>query len=91
MYWEDADWCKRAHDDGLRVIFEPALAVVHYQGTSSASKPRATTLAFHRSAYRYYRKHVARRKSTRAYAAVLLALRCAIKLMAPLFPRPRTR
>jgi N-acetylglucosaminyl-diphospho-decaprenol L-rhamnosyltransferase len=82
MYWEDADWCRRARDDGFRIVFEPALEVVHYQGTSSASRPVATTLAFHRSAYRYYRKHVARRSGTRACAAVLLTLRCAIKSVA---------
>ena len=81
MYWEDADWCKRAREDALRIVFEPALEAIHYQGTSSASRPIATTVAFHKSAYRYYRKHVARRTSTRACAAAALGLRCAIKLL----------
>jgi N-acetylglucosaminyl-diphospho-decaprenol L-rhamnosyltransferase len=93
MYWEDADWCKRAHDRGLRVAFEPTLKVVHYQGTSSATRPMATTLAFHKSAYRYYRIHVARNSGARACAAVALAVRCAVKLAVVLLrpgPSPQT-
>jgi N-acetylglucosaminyl-diphospho-decaprenol L-rhamnosyltransferase len=80
MYWEDADWCKRARDDGFCIVFEPALEAIHYQGTSSASRPIATTFAFHRSAYRYYRTHVARSSGARACAAGLLAVRCAVKV-----------
>lgn len=80
MYWEDADWCKRARGDGFRIAFEPALEAVHYQGTSSASRPMASTLAFHRSAYRYYRIHVARSSSARACAAAVLTVRCAVKV-----------
>jgi N-acetylglucosaminyl-diphospho-decaprenol L-rhamnosyltransferase len=80
MYWEDADWCKRARDNGLYISFEPALEVIHYQGTSSATKPVATILAFHRSAYRYYRIHVAHSSSARACAAAVLTVRCAVKI-----------
>jgi N-acetylglucosaminyl-diphospho-decaprenol L-rhamnosyltransferase len=80
MYWEDADWCKRAHDRGLRVVFQPTLKVVHCQGTSSATRPMATTLAFHKSAYRYYRIHVTRNSCARASAAAALTVRCTVKL-----------
>jgi N-acetylglucosaminyl-diphospho-decaprenol L-rhamnosyltransferase len=80
MYWEDADWCKRAHDKGFCIEFEPALNVVHQQGSSSASRPIATTIAFHRSAYRYYRLHVARGSTARTCAALILTMRCAVKL-----------
>ena len=54
MYWEDADWCRRARDLGLSVIYDPALVVRHQQGTSSRERPLATTVAFHRSALRYW-------------------------------------
>jgi N-acetylglucosaminyl-diphospho-decaprenol L-rhamnosyltransferase len=80
MYWEDADWCRRARDSGLTITFEPALEVVHHQGSSSASRPKATTIAFHRSAYRYYRLHVARGGTARTCAALILTMRCAVKL-----------
>lgn len=81
MYWEDADWCRRAHDRGLKVVYDPALAVSHQQGSSSATRRTATTLAFHRSAYRYYRLHVARNPVSRAAGAAVLAARCAVKLV----------
>lgn len=82
MYWEDADWCRRAAGMGLRVEYRPELVVVHHQGASSSSSPRRTLVAFHRSAARYYRLHVARsRLEARAAACALLA-RLAIKLAA---------
>lgn len=80
MYWEDADWCRRAHHRGLKVVYDPALAVSHRQGSSSVTRRAATTLAFHRSAYRYYRLHVARDPVSRTAAGVALAVRCALKL-----------
>jgi len=57
MYWEDADWCRRAHDRGLRISYEPSLRVHHSQGASSSYRPLATIVFFHRSAWRYHRTH----------------------------------
>lgn len=82
MYWEDADWCRRARDAGFSVRYCPQLAVSHHQGSSSASRPFATTVAFHRSAYRYYRVHVARNQLTGLAAGAGLSARCALKLVA---------
>ena len=82
MYWEDADWCRRAHVLGLGVLYEPALVVRHAQGSSSRERPVAATIAFHRSALRYWRKHVARSRLSVAAAAVALAARCLVKLIA---------
>jgi len=89
MYWEDADWCTRAHAAGLRVVYDPALQVRHTPGSSAASRPIATTIAFHRSAYRYYATHVASRRVACALAALVLALRCTLKLGAALIARAR--
>jgi N-acetylglucosaminyl-diphospho-decaprenol L-rhamnosyltransferase len=80
MYWEDADWCRRAHDRGMRVEYEPALTVVHHQGSSSASRPFMSIVVFHRSAFRYWRLHVGRSRAATALAGAALALRCAVKL-----------
>ncbi len=89
MYWEDADWCKRARNCGFNISFEPALAVVHHQGSSSASQPTATAVAFHRSAYRYYSLHLARGNTARACVALILTMRCAVKLAGALLrPQP---
>lgn len=80
MYWEDADWCKRAHDLRLRVQYEPALTVHHDQGSSSSSRPAATIIAFHRSAMRYWSTHVATGLLSRSMAAAALTLRCGFRL-----------
>jgi N-acetylglucosaminyl-diphospho-decaprenol L-rhamnosyltransferase len=82
MYWEDADWCFRARTKGYSTIYEPSLVVTHHQGSSSRQRPVAATVAFHRSAYRYWRLHVARSPVSRAGAALALAVRCAFKLAA---------
>jgi N-acetylglucosaminyl-diphospho-decaprenol L-rhamnosyltransferase len=82
MYWEDADWCRRAHAKGYSVIYEPALVVTHRQGSSSRYRAVATTISFHRSALRYWRINVARSPASTAVAATALAIRCALKLTA---------
>ena len=81
MYWEDADWCRRATVMGLRVEYRPELVVVHHQGASSASSPLRTLVAFHRSAARYYRLHVARSPIEACVAAGALLARLAVKLV----------
>jgi N-acetylglucosaminyl-diphospho-decaprenol L-rhamnosyltransferase len=80
MYWEDADWCWRASQMGYIVVYDPALVVVHHQGSSSQSRPFASTIAFHRSALRYWRTNAARTPASTIAAAVALTLRCAVKL-----------
>ncbi len=82
MYWEDADWCRRAHEAGLRIVYDPRIVVTHHQGSSSRSRPIATTVAFHRSALRYWRIHAARSSVSVVAAAVLLTVRCSLKLIA---------
>lgn len=80
MYWEDADWCFRAHERGLEVLYEPSLVVTHRQGTSSRDRPFATTVAFHRSALRYWRLHAAHTPFAVAAGAVALGTRCGLRL-----------
>jgi N-acetylglucosaminyl-diphospho-decaprenol L-rhamnosyltransferase len=82
MYWEDADWCRRAHTAGYSVIYDPRLVVTHRQGASSRYRSAATIIAFHRSALRYWRKHVASSPVSVSAAAAALATRCVLKLIA---------
>ncbi|HSL00816.1 MAG TPA: glycosyltransferase family 2 protein [Rubrobacteraceae bacterium] len=56
MYFEDADLCRRAREDGWSVTFLPHIEVVHRAGGSSRSRPRAVWL-LHKSAFLYHRKH----------------------------------
>lgn len=89
MYWEDADWCRRARDHGLRVRYEPTLVVRHRQGSSSSFRPLATIVAFHRSAWRYFRRHARRQPARDVVVAAGLAMRAALKILLALVRRHR--
>ena len=82
MYWEDADWCRRARNIGLRVEYRPDLIVTHRQGSSSSLRPWRAIIQFHRSAALYYRRHVARSRAELALAGSLLTVRLLLKLAA---------
>ena len=85
MYWEDADWCRRSLSAGMRVEYEPSLSVVHHQGSTSAARPLMTIIAFHRSAFRYWRLHVSRSLLATGLGGAVLACRCTLKLAAAVF------
>lgn len=57
MYWEDADYCRRATLGGLSCHYLPQSAVTHTGGASSAHNVVPSIRAFHRSAFRLYWKH----------------------------------
>jgi N-acetylglucosaminyl-diphospho-decaprenol L-rhamnosyltransferase len=83
LFWEDADWCHRIKDAGYGVWCVPAASVLHHEGGSRGHGwSRATITAFHRGAYRYWRKHHAPQpwNPMRWLAAALLAARAALLL-----------
>ncbi|MDZ7842669.1 MAG: glycosyltransferase family 2 protein [Gammaproteobacteria bacterium] len=62
MYFEDADFCRRARDAGWAVRYEPAARTVHLQGGSSPVKADEASLArlpryWYASRAHYFRKH----------------------------------
>jgi GT2 family glycosyltransferase len=57
MYWEDADYARRARELGYRSVYLPTVRVRHLGGRSAAQDPGPAIRAFHRSAYRMYWKH----------------------------------
>ena len=57
LYWEDADYCRRALDAGQQTIYVPTAVVHHSVGASSSHNPELAIRAFHTSALRMYRKH----------------------------------
>lgn len=61
MYCEDVDLCYRAHEAGWRVVYFPDSVIYHIIGRSSDQVPTRMTYEFHRSMYRFYRKHYVRR------------------------------
>ncbi len=60
-YQEDSDYCLRARKAGWKVMYVPITRIVHYGGEGgSKAQPANSILEWHRSYYRYYRKHFAR-------------------------------
>lgn len=57
LYWEDADFCRRAGHAGWVTMYAPTAAVMHGTARSSVFVPVRALVAFHRSAWRYYWKH----------------------------------
>jgi GT2 family glycosyltransferase len=59
-FWsaEDVDYCQRVHRLGLRVVYFPAVAVLHHIGGSSATVPNRSIVARHRGMWRYYRRYL---------------------------------
>jgi GT2 family glycosyltransferase len=58
LYWEDADYGRRASDHGYESHYVPAAGVVrHVTGVSSSQAPVLSIRAFHRSAARLFWKH----------------------------------
>ena len=57
LYWEDADYCRRATTAGGRCTYLPWVSVQHF-GSGSARFDHARAIrAFHASAFRLYEKH----------------------------------
>jgi len=57
MYTEDVDFCASVRARGRRILFTPAVEIVHLRGRSAASAPAETTRAYRSSQLAFYRKH----------------------------------
>lgn len=58
LYWEDADWCYRIKQRGWKVYCIPQAKVIHDEGSSVKERYKnRLIIEFHKSVYRYYRKH----------------------------------
>lgn len=71
LYLEETDFCKRAVDAGFEVWHLPGLTITHHQGTSAKRFDTARKIEYHRSMYRFFRKH---RKVPQATLLVLFTL-----------------
>jgi GT2 family glycosyltransferase len=86
MYWEDADWWRRMRQKGWKVVYFPSASVVHYVGASSNTLPVKSTVEFHKSSYRIYKKYT-KWPFLRVTAAVLLTVRCILICYSHIFKR----
>lgn len=57
MYTEDVDFCAAIRARGRRILFTPAVEIVHLRGRSAVSASSATDDAYRRSRLAFYEKH----------------------------------
>jgi len=57
MYTEDVDFCAAIRARDRRILFTPAVEIVHRRGRSAAAAPDATRDAYRRSRMAFYEKH----------------------------------
>lgn len=57
LYTEDVDFCASVRATGGKVLFWPAVEVVHLRGRSGTSAPDETYRAYSRSRLAFYEKH----------------------------------
>src|SRR3989475_11925044 len=57
MYTEDVDFCAAVRARGRRILFTPAVEIMHLRGRSVLSAPAATRAAYRRSHLAFYEKH----------------------------------
>ena len=80
MYWEDADYCRRAKALGLECHHLPTTEVIHIGGLSSAQNGVRSIRAFHRSAFRLYWKYATLGRIAAPLVWAGLSLRAEIKI-----------
>ena len=83
LYWEDADLCRRLNQAGWKTYYHPGVTVTHLTGQSSQHARKASLVAFHQSAYRYYRKHGNRLLAPFAFLALQARLRLKLAMLQP--------
>jgi GT2 family glycosyltransferase len=60
-YQEDADFCRRARESSWQVYYLPQAQIIHYGGMGgSMVEPYRSILAWHKSYFLYYNKHLAK-------------------------------
>jgi GT2 family glycosyltransferase len=79
LFNEDVDFCRRVHDAGLRVVYDPRVHLYHRIGVSE-SRDRRAIVERHRSMWRYYRKHLRGNPLRDAATGAGIAARCGMLL-----------
>jgi GT2 family glycosyltransferase len=80
LYWEDADLCMRLRAAGWPTVYCTQAAVTHLTSRSSAHARTQSLVAFHESAYLYFRKHSRHAAIASPFVFLLLYGRLALKL-----------
>ncbi|MGA2285184.1 MAG: glycosyltransferase family 2 protein [Dehalococcoidia bacterium] len=91
MYIEDVDLCQRVHRAGAKVVYYPAVSVIHHIGQSSRTLPSRSIVARHRSMWHYYKKYLRQNAVVDVAVAGGIATRCAYLLAANQLRRALSR
>lgn len=70
LYFEDADWCRRARDQGYRAAVARDVSIVHHEGASAGERQIERREHYYRGLLRYARRH----EGAASVAALRLAL-----------------
>ncbi len=57
MYFEETDLCRRIHDKGFRILYEPRARIDHLEGGSFGGKLTRRRMMFMESSVRFFRKN----------------------------------
>jgi N-acetylglucosaminyl-diphospho-decaprenol L-rhamnosyltransferase len=89
-WFEDVDLCKRIHDRGGRIQFQPRARFLHHGAQSLTHLSRQEFLEiFHTNQIRYFKKHHGLKKAAQVRRWILsgLVLRSALSFAYPLAPK----
>jgi N-acetylglucosaminyl-diphospho-decaprenol L-rhamnosyltransferase len=92
-FWgfEDVDFCKRAHDAGLRVVYYPHTSVIHAIGASARTVPTRALIARHKGMWRYYKHHLCSNVLLDAAVLLGIAIRCGFFVLSSQLKRMRQK
>lgn len=90
MYGEDLDWAKRIKDAGWRVVYNPAVTVLHVKRASSRQNRRKAQYEFYRAMPIFYYKHYRQQTSWWLHLIIMIGigLKAGPKLWPALFSGP---
>ncbi len=93
MYGEDLDWAYRIKSKGWKVLYNPAVVVLHHKGASSRRHPRKTIVEFYRAMHLFYRKHYAAGTNSLLGMLIVAAIwaKCAFSLAVNYLRPPEAR
>ena len=57
MFFSDVDWCHRFIDNGWKILFTPAVRILHHKGKSIYKNRAPLIWSSHVSFYRYFKKY----------------------------------
>ncbi|NET00664.1 MAG: glycosyltransferase family 2 protein [Sphaerospermopsis sp. SIO1G1] len=57
MYFEESDLCKRAKEQGYKVLYTPEVSLIHVRGHSVSKVANKMAVEYRRSQLYYYKKH----------------------------------